>query len=90
MLKAVMLILSVNCVSDICFETEVANKRARFYRKLVMLNSPLFISKSNDYSLDFFVCIELVYSVFCTLYIVLCCHFGETKFIYNFRNKMRW
>ena len=33
-----------------CFETEVANRRARFCRKLVVMNSPLFIPfiKSND------------------------------------------
>ena len=33
-----------------CFETEVANRRDRFCRKLVTMNSPLFIPfiKSND------------------------------------------
>ena len=33
-----------------CFETEVANRQDRFYRKLAMMNSPLFIPfiDSND------------------------------------------
>ena len=31
-----------------CFETEVANRRARFCRKLVVMNSPLFIPFIND------------------------------------------
>jgi len=33
-----------------CFEAEVANRQARFCRKLVVMNSPLFIPfiKSND------------------------------------------
>ena len=33
-----------------CFETDVANRQARFCRKLVVMNSPLFTPfiKSND------------------------------------------
>jgi len=42
--------ISEMCERNNCFETEVANRRARFCRKLVVINSPLFIPfiKSND------------------------------------------
>jgi len=45
---------NVDIISEMCeqysFDTEVANRQKRFCRKLVMMNSPLFIPfiDSND------------------------------------------
>ena len=70
------------CCIWYCFETEVANRQDRFCRKLVMMNSPLFIPFIDSNNPLGFLSVYNFLHIFNTLYIlVLCCRTGEIKLI---------
>ena len=53
-----------------CFETEVANRQDWFYRKLALMNSPLFIPFIDSNNIGFLLA---VYNLYFFVYFVFSC-----------------